>query len=138
MKIHPLPIALVVILVLFATVNILANLNYWYWTMRWLDMPMHFTGGAWLAGTAVWFRFYSGRLAGEMRGLFHVLLWGVGVAVCVGVVWEIYEMVVSLAVGKDINAISDTLSDIFFDALGAFLVSVFMWMYSLNNNKIIS
>ena len=98
-------------------------------------MPMHFAGGAWLAGVAIWLRFFSGKFQGQARGLPHILLWGIGVALCVGLVWEGYETIVSLSTVGHINSIPDTISDLIFDSLGALLVGVGVWMRI--HNKII-
>lgn len=133
MKSKSFPVTLALVLFLIAIVNGLAQYHHWYWTMRWFDMPMHFTGGAWLAGVALWARFFSGKFMGEMRSFKHVLLWGLGVALCVGVVWELYEMVVSYLTGKHINDMVDTASDVLMDGLGALLVSVGVWIRSRNN-----
>ena len=82
MKSKSFPVTLALVLFLIAIVNGLAQYHHWYWTMRRFDMPMHFTGGAWLAGVALWARFFSGKFMGEMRSFKHVLLWGLGVALC--------------------------------------------------------
>ena len=30
-------------------IHFLALANHWYWTYSWLDIPMHFFGGFWVA-----------------------------------------------------------------------------------------
>ncbi len=60
MPTRPFPHVLVALILAIAVVNAFAHYHYWYWTMRWFDMPMHFAGGMWLAGVAIWWRFFSG------------------------------------------------------------------------------
>lgn len=126
MKSSPqIPISLVFFLIIIAVVNGLADTYHWYWTMRWLDMPMHFAGGAWLAGFGVWWQY---RRNGLTPGGIQVLL-GVCLvfAFSIGFLWEAYEAVVSYLTVGHMNAIPDTLSDLLFDILGSITVAGFVW-----------
>lgn len=38
-----------VFLIFILAFHAVAFSNYWYWTIWWFDIPMHFFGGAWLA-----------------------------------------------------------------------------------------
>ncbi len=129
------PRALVVLILAIAIVNAFAQYYYWYWTMRWFDMPMHFAGGMWLAGVAIWWRFFAGRSnppedgpRGNEKNLWLLLSWGVGAAFIVGLAWEAYEAVVALATKGYINAMSDTISDLGFDILGGLVVVAIVWL----------
>lgn len=121
-----IPTTLVIFLVAIAVVNGFAVSNYWYWAMRWFDMPMHFAGGAWLAGFGIWWQY--ARRDVPITGFFHV--WGVGLffALGVGILWEAYEACVSFITVGHMNAIADTLSDLFFDIMGGTAVSVLVWL----------
>ncbi|MEK7148379.1 MAG: hypothetical protein AAB770_00510 [Patescibacteria group bacterium] len=120
-----IPVTLVAFLVFIAIVNGLAYANYWYWTMRWFDMPMHFAGGAWLAAFGVWWQYSRLGVAPKdfisLLGVCFIFAFGVGL------LWEAYEAVVSFLTVEHINAMSDTLSDILFDILGGTIVAVFTW-----------
>lgn len=117
-----IPITLVAFLVAIAVVNGLAEVNHWYWIYRWFDMPMHFAGGAWLAGFGVWWQYYR---QGSYPPSFFVTL-GVCVlfAFSIGLLWEAFEAVVSFATVGHVNALDDTLGDIFFDILGGVSVAI--------------
>ena len=120
------PVILLVFLVAIAVVNWLAGVYHWYWTMRWFDMPMHFSGGAWLAGFAVWWQYSRrGLVAQRFSRLLGVCL---VYALSIGLVWEAYEAVVSYLTGGEMNEILDTLSDLLFDILGGTTVAVLAWV----------
>ena len=137
MQLRPFPRSLVVLLLAIAIVNAFANHYYWYWTMRWFDAPMHFSAGVWLAGTAIWFRFFSGRFEGVSKSLGVFMKWGIGLAFGVGFAWEVYEAIVGLIIKGHINAMSDTFSDLSFDILGAVFLAIVIWMKEKNNLKIV-
>ena len=134
MKARLFPKMLVVLIVVIAVVNAFANHYYWYWQMRWFDMPMHFSGGAWISGTVIWWRFFSGNFPVVIpRSFSYIAMWGIGIAFLVGFGWELYEMIVSQITVGHVNAISDTLSDLIFDILGGLVVSVGVWIKTKNN-----
>ena len=126
MQARAFPVWLLVFLVAIAVVQGFAGAYHWYWEMRWLDMPMHFAGGAWLAGFAVWWQ-YSRRwlVAQSFPKLLGVCL---VYALSIGLVWEAYEAVVSYLTGGEMNEILDTLSDLLFDILGGTTVAVLVWV----------
>lgn len=121
-----IPIILVVFLFIIAIVNGLAELNHWYWIYRWLDMPMHFAGGVWLAGFGVWWQFSR---QGLTPGSFSAIL-GVCIlfALSIGLLWEAFEAVVSFLTVGHMNEIKDTLGDILFDILGGVSVAILAWV----------
>ncbi len=90
MPTRPFPHILVALILAIAVVNALAQYYYWFWTMRWFDMPMHFAGGMWLAGVAIWWRFYSEKFPDARDRLLYLLMWGVSAAFIVGLAWEAY------------------------------------------------
>lgn len=122
----PFPILLLVFLIAIAVVNGLADVNHWFWIYRWFDMPMHFAGGAWLAGFGVWWQ-YSRRGVIESRFL---QLFGVCLiyALSIGLLWEAYEAVVSFLTVGHMNSISDTLGDLLFDILGGTTVAILIFI----------
>ena len=121
-----IPLILVIFLVAIAIVNGFANANHWYWTMRWLDMPMHFAGGVWLAWFGVWWKYARQGVPiqkfGALLGVCLVF------AISIGLLWEVYEAAVSFFTVGEMNAISDTISDILFDILGGIAVAVSVWL----------
>ncbi|HEY4486310.1 MAG TPA: hypothetical protein VJB70_01065 [Candidatus Paceibacterota bacterium] len=120
------PVVLGVFLVAIAAVNGFAEMNSWYWKMRWFDMPMHFAGGAWLAGFAAWWQYSRQGIAiqsfPKLLGVCLVFV------LSVGLLWEAYEYVVSFVTGGHINEMLDTLGDLLFDILGGTVVAVLVWV----------
>ena len=131
---RPFPHTLLALILVIAVVNAFAQYHYWYWTMRWFDMPMHFLGGMWLAGVAIWWRFFYGKFPDTKIELHNFLAWGVGYAFLVGFAWEAYEAVIALSTKGYMNAMSDTLSDLGFDILGGLVVVALVWLRIKNNN----
>ncbi|MDP3015044.1 MAG: hypothetical protein Q8N28_01380 [bacterium] len=43
------------LLILILSFHILTTINHWYWTYPWLDIPMHFLGGFWVAMVFLYF-----------------------------------------------------------------------------------
>ena len=131
MKSRTFPALLGLLIAGIAVVNTLAIHYSWYWSIRSLDMPMHFLGGVWLAGSALWLRF---RVY-QSQSLSQILAWGLGTAVVVGVAWEVYESTVSLIATGQIHDIYDTMSDIFFDIIGGIAASLVV-VFLNNHNKL--
>lgn len=121
-----IPAILVVFLVMIAVVNGFAGVYHWYWTMRWFDMPMHFAGGMWLAGFGAWWQY---RRHGIIpRRFLPILGMCLVYALSIGLLWEVYEAIVSFLTVGHMNAISDTLSDLFFDILGGTTVAILVFV----------
>lgn len=112
-------------LFIIAGIDCVANYNSWYWTIRWLDIPMHFVGGAWVAGVTLWWKFFSGtqETLPVAPSITRLLVWGIGGAFVIGLGWELYESVVSLITQGHINDIQDTVSDLVLDMAGGTLVA---------------
>ncbi len=98
--------------------NSLAMKFYWYSMIWWFDMPMHFLGG-FFVGLAWMFVFlpkdftYQG---GWGKSIFKIIL---GVLL-IGVLWEIFEILVDKTISQNPFNTLDTISDICFDVAGGF------------------
>ena len=98
MKLHTFSLWLLILLLGIFTFNLLGLLFDWYWTVWWYDIPMHITGGAWLALSILYLErrlpnFH--KVFGENR--FLLFLMGIAVA---AIVWEFFEYAVDVAAGK--------------------------------------
>ena len=100
-------------LILFICVlNFMAMRFYWYTSMWWFDMPMHFLGGLWVGLVFLWllkpkeFNFLT-----ILKIIFGVLI--------IGLSWEIFEILVNHLAAQDPFNTLDTLSDLSFDLMGA-------------------
>ncbi|OGI71124.1 hypothetical protein A3B84_02825 [Candidatus Nomurabacteria bacterium RIFCSPHIGHO2_02_FULL_35_13] len=113
-------IRLVLFIFLIFLLNYLAMKFYWYSSIWYLDMPMHFLGGVWL-GLAYIYVFLptDDSLKSIFKIFFAVLFVGIG--------WEVFEILIDIFITGDSFIFLDTSSDIFFDfAGGAFAILYFI------------
>ncbi len=91
--------------------HFLATKFYWYFSISYLDMFMHFLGGFWIG----LLYFYLFPLKENYRiSFFRILIFVLGV----GIGWEVFEMFVNDVVARNSFDYLDTLSDLFFDLFG--------------------
>jgi len=102
---------MVLIVVFIFLLNLIASKLYWYTSIWWLDMLMHFLGGFWL-GLLMFFIFFIKNL--NSRHIIYVFL---GVLL-VGILWELFELLFFNYLAGNPVILLDTLSDIFFDLAG--------------------
>ncbi len=124
--------AALVVCVIFI-VGILAEFFYFYSTIWWFDMPMHFFGGFFIGLLGSWmilygyFRNRPSFLRTKVSFFTVVIL-----SVCiVGIGWEIFEYILHLNVFQSgaLN-ILDTLSDLCFDTAGGLVAILYVdFMY---------
>jgi len=119
-KTHFLLFLSAVLIILLAAVHIVASIFYLYWTIPWLDIPMHFLGGVWAAATALWVYFFSDYFGGRVFDKRVAWTIALGSAVIIGIGWEIFEYVLSATFAS--NYWLDTSIDLLLDVLGATLL----------------
>ncbi len=104
--------------------HFLASEFYWYYSIWYFDMIMHFLGGFWLGLTSIYlFPPKNNSISSFLKILFLVLFTGVG--------WEVFEMVVNYAIAQNPFDILDTSSDLLFDLLGGLCAILYSWKKSL-------
>ena len=114
------------ILIIFV-LNFLASKFYWYLSIWWSDMSMHFLGGLWLALVFIWFSSESFRLSREPKALTLFIVKTIFWVLFVGILWEVFEFYFINHVAQNSFNVLDTISDIFFDlAGGTFAVLYFL------------
>ena len=112
-------------LILFIFVaNLAANKFYWYSSIWYLDMIMHFLGGFWLGLAFLWF------LLKENLSFALILKIILGV-LFVGILWEIFELLFNNIVAQNPFNILDTSSDLFFDISGGLCAILYIWRKQL-------
>ncbi len=116
----------VLLIILFVFNNFAAKVSL-YWTYRWLDLPMHFIGGAlisWLAYIvfAMWRKDYS-------FPWIYALIFSFGL----GFLWEVIEFYMKVAQLVP-DYYLDTVKDILMDMIGGLVVYA-VWD-KLTNKKI--
>lgn len=84
---------------------------YWYSSILWFDMVMHFLGGFWVGLFFIWFLAPKNSSWRELIKVF------IGVLI-IGVLWEFFEVYIHNYISKYPFDIVDTLSDVSFDLAG--------------------
>lgn len=108
----------------------------WYWspTMSWIDIPLHFLAGVFVASFFWWFTVEEYSRFNIFHGDFiRNLAVFLSVAALVGVLWEFFEFGFDYLVlnyekfaQMDLAQLSksDIMADLFFDLLGAFFAAL--------------
>jgi hypothetical protein len=104
--------------------NFLASKFYWYSSIWWFDMPMHFLGGFWLGLVYIWFFSRKDILFSPSFAFFGKIILGV---LLVGIAWEIFEFYFINQVAQNSFDLLDTLSDLFFDLSGGLCAILYIW-----------
>jgi len=120
-----LPLTRVLLLLSIAWFNSIEMTEYLYWKYLWLDIPMHFFGGLWVALTALWIAYYVKPIntffTFEKRTIIYLAL---AVVLTVGMIWELFEIRYGAILAFEDNfRIDDMLSDLMMDTAGAFVAS---------------
>lgn len=91
--------------------NFVATKFYWYSSIWWFDMLMHFLGGFWLA-LAFIFLFLKKDII--FSDIFKIIIF----VLFIGILWEVFEFSLDKTISKNIFNLLDTSSDICFDIAG--------------------
>lgn len=111
---------LIYLIFFILVMNFLANKFYWYSSIWYLDIIMHFLGGLWL-GLA--FIYLFSPQDHSFNSVFKILLF----VLLIGVGWEVFEIAVNDVITKNPFNYLDTLSDIFFDLSGGLCAILYVW-----------
>lgn len=117
---------IVILFVVIMLVNGAALYYSWYFYHWWLDLPMHFFGGYWVAFTALWLVYLSGRvhIPDSYRDPEKVLIVALIAAGAAGVLWEVFEFSIDTFIRiTETYDVADTLSDLAMDVAGALAAS---------------
>src|SRR6185369_9465751 len=111
--------------------NFLAVKFYFYWSIHWFDSIVHFLAGVTvaLAVLVFWQQMPNRKPIEKVR-----VLWiGVLGAIAIGLLWEVYELLVGVTTFADgIHYWTDTGSDLLMDTVGGLLGS--MYGYKILSN----
>lgn len=120
------PAVLVGLVFLLAIINSAAYYWHLYFHFPWLDIPMHFLGGLWVALYALaWY--YGAPLLKKERGTLFTWMFALSVSMLVGLLWELFELSVDTIIAFSQHNLGDTLLDLVMDALGA-CVSAYIFL----------
>jgi hypothetical protein len=108
-------------------VNMALDMGRIYYTVPWIDMPMHFLGGASIAAAGVSFLAFL-----KVRGFVHELPFLIRMLFVMSFVglaaasWELWEFSLDyVAQSRTQVDLPDTMIDMFFGLLGGFALSLF-------------
>lgn len=104
------------LIVLIFLVNYVAVKLYWYNSIWYFDMIMHFLGGLWVGLISLYF--FSSKTP-YLKILLFVLFIGLG--------WEIFELLFNNIIAQNPFNALDTISDIFFDLSGGLCAILYVW-----------
>ena len=137
---------IVFLIVIIAIIHITAYYFHLYLELWWIDMMMHFLGGAWVAAFILWAIFFSGFFnlkssVGTVENkntLLEFLLIAFVTVLFIGVVWELFEFKAGLSFFSPITLSvkgywQDTISDVILDLGGGLVMS--MYLYKLKNQS---
>lgn len=108
------------VIVFIFLVNLLANKFYWYYSIWYFDIIMHFLGGFWVGLVFIWL-FYAESLS--LRLVLKIIL---GVLL-VGILWEVFEILVNNNIAQNPFNTPDTTSDLLFDLSGGLCAILYPW-----------
>src|SRR3989344_5045979 len=101
---------LVLLMFFIFIADLLAKTFYWYYTVWWFDIVMHFISGFWV-GLFFLYVFYDKN---TFFRKFTAVILGV---LLIGILWEIFEVYLNV-VSLESFSIKDTALDMFFDLAG--------------------
>lgn len=98
--------------------NTIASFFYWYSTIWWFDIPMHFLGGFFIALFSFWlFSTYLIEFFNQ-KSITNIVLSVLGIVFIVGLGWEVYEIMIDYMTGALGYVYLDGISDLFNDMAG--------------------
>jgi hypothetical protein len=110
--------SVLIFLIFILLIHTFGSIYGWYWTYRWLDIPMHFLGGFWLAMVCV---YLNRRLNVNTPQFIATAISILGFVALIGVLWEFWEFICDfLILHKQVlqPGAADTIKDLFFDLVG--------------------
>ena len=113
---------LALLLYIILSLHLLALYFYWYWVFWWYDILLHFLGGLWLGGTALWFlRYVKNEKHSTVATIYFFPLL---ITIIVGLSWELFEFSLDTFIIFQTNDIIDTMSDLGMDIVGSLVASL--------------
>ncbi len=107
--------------------NYAAMKFYWYSSIWYFDMPMHFFGGFWLSLASIWFLNKQKDIFSLPSSFWKLVLIYILNVFIIGIFWEVFEIFIDKSITHNYFNILDTVSDLFFDLSGGFFaIYIFM------------
>lgn len=102
--------------------NLLALKFYWYFSIWYFDMPMHFLGGFCTTLVLIWLLSFKKEILDLDFNLISKIILGV---LFIGISWEVFEILFNNIIAENPFNVLDTTSDVFFDLAGGILAIVY-------------
>lgn len=99
--------------------NLTAERLFWYSSIWWFDMVMHFLGGFWVSIFSIYIFSYKEVILPIFRIILFVLF--------IGILWEFFEIYSNNYIGGESFDMLDTVSDLFFDLSGGLCAILYLW-----------
>lgn len=129
-RIIPL-IWLLSIIALIALLHILALNLYLYFYFWWLDLFIHFLGGAWVALACLWLLFISGKISWDRRHSRAAFIAAIMTSFIIGLGWEAFEYWSGLIFVSVADYARDTVSDLIVDVSGGAAAALYFTLRRL-------
>jgi hypothetical protein len=126
---------LTLFLLFFLTLHFIAHFSGWYRspTFSWVDIPIHFLAGVWVAAVFYWFFQRFPSHFDTSRHFWITLSMVLGWVALIGTFWEFAEYSYDLVVAKyNLNldvlqfGLRDTLGDLLSNLTGALALAIFV------------
>lgn len=117
---------------LIAATHALAVFFFLYWEWRWLDIPMHFLGGAFVGFLFLWVYFTFSE--SNKFSKKHILFTSIIPAFVISIVWELFEYFMGVSF-IFFDFWFDTTLDTIFGILGAWVVGFYVFKYFEKNEE---
>ena len=118
-----------IFLILFIFImSFIADRFYWYFSIWYFDMFMHFIGGFWI-GLVSFYLFFTFNKNSFLDFNALTLKFVLKILVCVlliGICWEVFEILVNSVTIQDSFNYLDTFSDILFDLSGGAFATLYL------------
>lgn len=128
LQIPRVSVSLAILLFTIFVLHIAALYFFWYWSIWWYDLLIHFLGGIFIGGLALTL---FKRSTAENGDFLSILFVTVSVVAFFGIVWELFELSVdSIIAFNDQNDRLDTITDLAVDITGGLIAPFFFWKRS--------
>jgi uncharacterized membrane protein YjdF len=107
--------------------NFLANKFYWYSSVWYFDIIMHFLGGFW-AGALALYIFHPRKVS--ILLIRKILL----CVLAIGLGWEVFELLVDKTISQNPFNFLDSAADLFFDVTGG-VGAMFYYLKNLGREE---
>jgi hypothetical protein len=104
---------IIFLMIVMFVADYLAKAFYWYYSLWYFDVMMHFLGGFWV-GLFFIYVFYRKEL--RLSSISRIILY----TLAVGVLWEVFEFYVFNQMGGNPFDLFDTTSDLLLDLAGGY------------------